>query len=84
MYFMKEIAPRVLSGDIYQLYCYNNEKTPHPKNYATVRNRNVAANRRGSRRHRLVPDWEFGLDARHRRVILYKTRASRKQNRHLV
>lgn len=65
MYFMKEIVPRVLSGNIHQLYCYNNEKTPHASNFKTMRNRNVVA----TTSRRLAPDWTFGLDQRHRRII---------------
>lgn len=65
MYFMKEIVPRVLSGHIYQLYCYNNEKVQHASNFKTMRNRNVVA----ATSRRLAPDWTFGLDQRHRRII---------------
>lgn len=65
MYFMKEIVPRVLSGHIYQLYCYNNEKVPHASNFKTMRNRNVVA----ATSKRLAADWTFGLDQRHRRII---------------
>lgn len=65
MYFMKEIVPRVLSGNIHQLYCYNNEKVPHASNFKTMRNRNVVA----ATSRRLAPDWTFGLDQRHRRII---------------
>jgi adenylate kinase family enzyme len=65
MYFMKEIMPRVLSGDIHQLYCYNNERMPLKTNFKTMRNRNVVA----ASVTRLAPDWTFGLDKRHRRII---------------
>jgi len=72
MYFMKEIVPRVLSGDIYQMYCYNNERLPQKTNYKTMRNRNVIAPAK-----RLVPDWTFGLDKRYRRI----TRRANKDNK---
>jgi hypothetical protein len=70
-YFMKEIIPRVLSGEIYHLFCYDNEIIQKKSNYKTIKNRNVAANR--SLRHsdkRLAPNWLFGIKTGRRKIIL--------------
>lgn len=70
-YFLKEIIPRLLSGEIHQLYSYDNETTQKSTNYKTIKNRNVVENRSlRYRDKRLAANWLFGLEKGRRKIIL--------------
>lgn len=72
-YFTEKIVPRVLSGEIYQLFCFNNTTQPKLSNYQAVKNSNVRQTRK-----RLAKGWRFGLNTRGRRKITQNARRAQK------
>jgi len=72
-YFKEHIVPKVLDGSIYQLFCYNNEKTSNSNTYRVIKNTQI----QGRRTRRIAPGWAFGLNKNGLRSIIKNSRKTR-------
>ena len=73
-YFKEHILPKVLDGSIYQLFCYNNEKSGDSNTYKVIKNTQI----QGRRTRRIAPGWSFGLNKKGSRTIIKDGRKTRK------